>query len=62
MGPSPAERSSCDDSNHPVKPRIVEQYSQHVGYVNNADRIGIVRSLSDEAWMRSLGETGEWSG
>jgi len=33
----PAEENFCDNSNHPVKPHIVERYSRHMGYVDNSD-------------------------
>ena len=31
MDPLPAEGNFCDDSNHPVKPHIVERYNRHTG-------------------------------
>ena len=39
MGPPTAEENFCDNSNHPVKPHIMEQYNQHIGYVDNSDRM-----------------------
>jgi len=39
MCPPPAEGNFCDDSNHPTKPHIVEQYNQHMGYVNRSDHM-----------------------
>ena len=39
MDPPPAEGNFCDDSNCPVKPHIVDWYNQHMGYVNNFDRM-----------------------
>jgi hypothetical protein len=39
MGPPSAEGNFCDDSNHPVKSRIMERYSRHMGYVDSADRM-----------------------
>ena len=37
MDPPPAEGNFCDNSNHPIKPHIVERYNQHMGYINNSD-------------------------
>jgi len=39
MGPPTAEENFCDNSNHPVKPHIMEQYNQHIGYVDNSDHM-----------------------
>ena len=39
MDPPPAEGNFCDDSNHPVKPHIVEWGNQHMGYVANSDHM-----------------------
>ena len=46
MDPPPAEESFCDDSNRLVKPHIMEQYNQHMGYVNNSDRMANIYSMS----------------
>ena len=37
--PPPAEGNFCDDSNHTMKPHIVERYNRHMSYVNNSDRM-----------------------
>jgi len=37
MDPPPAEGNCCDNSNCPMKPHIVEQYNQHMGYIDNSD-------------------------
>jgi len=39
MDSPPAEGNFCDNSNRPVKPHIMEWYNQHMGYVNNSDRM-----------------------
>jgi len=39
MGPPPAEGNFCDNSNHPMKPQIVERYNQHMGFIDIADRM-----------------------
>jgi hypothetical protein len=44
MDPPPTEGNVCDDSNHPVKPHIMEQYNQYMGYDNNCD--GMANSYS----------------
>jgi len=36
MVPPPAEGNFCDDSNHLVKPHIVEWYNQHLCYIDNS--------------------------
>jgi len=45
MDPPPAG-NICDDSNRPVKPHIMERYYQHMGYVNNSDRMANSYSMS----------------
>jgi len=45
MDPPPAEGNFCD-SNHPMKPHIVERYNQHMGYVNNSDHMANSYSMS----------------
>ena len=39
MDPQPAERNFCHDSNHPVKPHIMQQYNRRMGYVDNSDHM-----------------------
>ena len=39
MDPPPAEGNFFDYSNRPVKPHIVEQYNQHMGFVDSSDRM-----------------------
>jgi len=39
MHPPPEEGNFCDDSKRAVKPQIVARYNQHVGYVDNSDRM-----------------------
>jgi len=39
IDPPPAEGNFCDNSNCPVKPHIVERYNQHMGYIDNSDRM-----------------------
>jgi len=46
MDPPPAEGNFCDNSNHPVKPIIVERYNRHMGYLNGSDRMA---KLFDES-------------
>ena len=46
MDPPPAERNFCDDSNRPMKPNIVEQYNQYMGYIDNSDRMSNSYSMS----------------
>ena len=46
MDPPPAERNFCDNSNHLMKPHIVEQYNQHMGYVDNSDHMANSHSMS----------------
>ena len=46
MDPPPAKRNFCDDSNRPVKPHIVEQYSRHRGLVDILDRMANSYSMS----------------
>jgi len=45
MDPPPAEGNFCD-SNHAMKPHIVEWYNQHTGYVDNSDRMANSYSMS----------------
>jgi len=46
MDPPPAEGNFCDNSKRPMKPHIMEQYNQHMGYVNNSDRMANSYSMS----------------
>ena len=46
MDPTPAEGNFCDNSNHPMKPHIMEWYNWHMGYVNNSDRMAKSYSMS----------------
>jgi len=46
MDPPPAEGNFCDDSKCPMKPHIMEQYNQHMGYVDNSDRVANSYSMS----------------
>ena len=39
MDPPPAEGNFCDNSNHPMKPHIVQRYNQHMGYVDKSDHM-----------------------
>jgi len=45
MDPPPGEGNFCDDSNHPVKRHITEQYNRLMGYVDNSDH------MADSYWM-----------
>jgi len=46
MDPPPAEGNFRDDSNRPMKPRIVERYNRHMGYIDNSDRMANSSSMS----------------
>jgi len=46
MDPPPAEGYFCDDSNHPMKLHILEQYNRHMGYVDNSDCMANSCSMS----------------
>jgi len=46
MDPPPEEGNFCDNSNRPVKPHIVEQYNQHMGYVDISDHMANSYSMS----------------
>jgi len=46
MDPPPAEGNFCDENNRRVKPHIVERYNQHMGYVDNPDRMATSYSMS----------------
>jgi hypothetical protein len=39
VDPTPAQGDFCDDSNHPMKPHILERYNQHMRYVDNSDHM-----------------------
>jgi len=45
MDPPPAEGNFCDDSNRPVKSKIVERYNRHMGYIDNSDRMSTSYSI-----------------
>ena len=46
MDPPPAEGNFCYDSNHPVKPHIMEWYNRHVGFVDISDRMANSYSMN----------------
>ena len=46
MDPSPAKGNLSYNRNHPVKTHIVEWYNQHMGSVNNSDRMANSYSIS----------------
>jgi len=56
MDPPPAEGNFCDNSHHPVKPQIVEQCNQHMGYVDSSDRMANSYSMSQRTfkWTKKL--------
>jgi len=56
MDPPPAEENFCDDSNHSMKPHIVERYNQHVGYVDSSDCMANSYSMSQRTfkWTTKL--------
>ena len=56
MDPLPAEGNFCDNSNHPMKPHIVERYNRHMCYVDNSDRMANSCSMSQRTfkWTRKL--------
>jgi len=35
----PVEDNFCDESGHAVKPRVIEDYNAHMGYVDKSDRM-----------------------
>jgi len=39
MHTPPVEGNFCDESGHAVKPRVIEDYNAHVGYVDKSDRM-----------------------
>jgi hypothetical protein len=39
MDPPAAEGNFCDDSNHPVKPHILERYNWHTGDIDNGQQL-----------------------
>ena len=46
MSPPPAEVNFCDNSNHPVKPHVVELCNWHMGYFVGSDRVASGYSMS----------------
>ena len=46
MDPPPGEGNFCDDSNHPMKPHIMERYNQYIGYVDSSDLMANSYSMS----------------
>ena len=37
MDAPPAEGNFCGESNHPMKPHIMERYNWHMGFIDNSD-------------------------
>jgi len=52
MDPPLAEGNFCDDSNHPVKPHIMQQYNWHMGYVNNSDHMANCCSFNESMYLQ----------
>jgi len=46
MDPLPAEGNFCGNSNHPMKPNIVERYNRHMGYIDISDRMASSYSMN----------------
>ena len=53
MDPPPAEGNFCDNSNHPMKPNIVEQYNWHMGYIDNSDCVANSYSMSRRTFKQT---------
>jgi len=53
MDPPPAEGNFCKGS-HPVKSHIMEQYNQHMGYVDSSDRMAKNYSLSHHTFKWTM--------
>jgi len=56
MDPPPAEGNFCENSNRPMKPHIMEQYSRHMGFVDISDRMANSCSMSQRnfKWTMKL--------
>lgn len=56
MDPSPVEGKFCDNSNHHVKPHIMEQYNRQTSYANNSDHTAnrFLMILCNFKWIAML--------
>jgi hypothetical protein len=48
--PSPAQGQVMDDSGRSIKPKIVEDYNTHMGYVDMSDRMANSYSICRRTW------------
>ena len=54
MDPPPEEGNFCDDSNHTVKPHIVEWYNRHMGYIDNSEHMANRYLMSQRTFKRTM--------
>ena len=45
-----AEGNFCDESGHAVKPRVIEDYNTHMGYVDKSDRMVNSYGIARRTW------------
>ena len=50
MHTPPVEGNFCDISGHAVKPRVIEDYNAHVGYVDKSDRMVNSYGIARRTW------------
>jgi hypothetical protein len=56
MHPAPKEGNYCDEYGNATRPKIIEDYNQHMGYVDKSDRMANSYSISRRAfkWTKKL--------
>src|SRR5215469_5043098 len=50
MHTPPVEGNFCDESGHAVKPRVIEDYNAHMGYVDKSDRMVNSYGIARRTW------------
>jgi len=50
MHTPPVECNFCDESGHAVKPRVIEDYNAHMGYVDKLDRMVNSYGIARRTW------------
>jgi hypothetical protein len=56
MHPAPKEGNYCDEYGNVIRPKIIEDYNQHMGYTDKRDRMANSDSISQRTfkWTEKL--------
>ena len=54
MRTPPVEGNFCDKSGHAVKPRVIEDYNTHMGYVDKLARMVNIYRIARRKWKWTM--------